>query len=237
MLKPLNNYLMPVSLIHLAIIDEHVLFRKTLKSYLSEHKNFTVVLQTSNAFELFDQLSRSTVDILLMGIAVSGFNANNTLDMIRTRYPSLKVIVLSMSTDMDLISSMLESGIYGYICKADEPEELINAIRVVSEDRIYRNRLFTEALYWNEQTRISPYANERPILVNEREKKMLQLIWEEKSNKEIAETLYLGVRSIEKIRQDLKEKIGARSTIGLIKYAINKGIVIPSDRHSLSVIN
>jgi DNA-binding NarL/FixJ family response regulator len=223
--------------IHLAIVDKHVLFRKTLKGYLSEHKNFTVVVQTSNTFELFDQLSRSTVDILLMGIAAPGSNANNNLDMIRTRYPSLKVIVLSMSTDMDLISNMLESGIYGYICKADEPEELINAIRVVSEDRIYRNRLFMEALYWNKQNHISPDSNQHLIHVSDREKKMLQLIWEEKSNKEISETLYLGVRSIEKIRQDLKEKIGASSTVGLIKYAINKGIVIPSGRHSLSEIS
>jgi DNA-binding NarL/FixJ family response regulator len=228
---------MPINPIQLAIVDEHVLFRKTLKSYLSEQKHFTVVVQTSNEFELFDQLRNLTVDILLMGIAVPGLHENNILEIIRTQYPSIKVIVLSMSTDMDLISNMLESGIYGYICKTDEPEELINAIKVVSEERIYRNRLFTEALYWNKQNHISPNKNGHSIHVSEREKKMLQLIWEEKSNKEIAEVLYLGVRSIEKIRQDLKEKIGARSTIGLIKYAINKGIVIPSDRHSLSVIN
>jgi chemotaxis response regulator CheB len=102
--KPLNNFLMPVSPINLAIVDEHVLFRKTLKNYLSEQKNFTVVVQTSDEVELFDQLSRLTVDILLMGIAVPGLNENNTLEIIRARYPSIKVIVLSMSTEMDLIS-------------------------------------------------------------------------------------------------------------------------------------
>ena len=223
--------------INLAIVDEHVLFRKTLKNYLSEQKDLTVVLQTSDTSELFDQVSRLSVEILLFGTTVSGLHGNSILEGIRTMHPSLKVIVLSMSTDIDLISSMLESGIYGYICKEDEPEELIKAIRVVSEDQIYRNRLFTEALYWNKQNHISPNTNGYALPVSEREKKMLQLIWEEKSNKEIAETLYLGVRSIEKIRQDLKEKIGAKSTVGLIKYAIKKGIVIPSDRHSLSVSN
>jgi DNA-binding NarL/FixJ family response regulator len=225
---------MPIGPINLAIVDKHVLFRKSLKNYLSEQENFNVVIQTSDEFELFDQLSLSSVDILLMGIAAPGLNGNNILEIIRARYPSIKVIVLSMNTGMDLISNMLESGIYAYICMADEPEELINAIRVVSEDRIYRNRLFTEALYWNKQNHISPYSGERSSPVSEREKKMLQLIWEEKSNKEIAEALYLGVRSIEKIRQDLKEKIGVRSTVGLIKYAINKGIVIASDRRSFA---
>jgi DNA-binding NarL/FixJ family response regulator len=82
---------------------------------------------------------------------------------------------------------------------------------VASEDRIYRNKLFTEALYWNKQNHISPNNNQHLIHVCEREKKMLQLIWEEKSNKEISEALYLGVRSIEKIRQDLKEKIGVQA--------------------------
>lgn len=216
---------MPVSPVNLAIVDEHVLFRKTLKSYLSEQKNLAVVLQTSDTAELFDELGRLTVDILLMGMAAPGLQENHILEMIRTHFPSIKVIILAMSKDMNLISNTLESGIYGYICKTDEPEELINAIRVVSEDRIYRNQLFTEALYWNKQNHISPNNNQPLIHVSEREKKMLQLIWEEKSNKEIAEALYLGVRSIEKLRLDLKEKIGARSTVGLLKYAINKKII------------
>jgi len=63
------------------------------------------------------------------------------------------------------------------------------------------------------------------VSLNEREKKMLQLIWEEKSNKEIADELFLGVRSVEKIRQDMKEKMGVKSTVGLLKYAINQRII------------
>lgn len=130
-----------------------------------------------------------------------------------------------MCTDSDLISDLLDMGIHGYISKSDEPEELLQAIRAAAENRIYRNRLFTEALYRHKQNTFRAYSDGNTVLLNDREKKILQLLWEEKSNKEIADALYLGVRSVEKIRQDMKEKVGAKSTVGLLKYAIAKRII------------
>jgi len=130
-----------------------------------------------------------------------------------------------MCADMNLISDLLDGGIHGYILKSEEPEELLQAIRVVADNRLYRNKVFTEALYWNKQNDIKTFAGKSSLTLNEREKKILQLIWEEKSNKEIADELFLGIRSVEKIRQDVKEKIGAKSTIGLLKYGINKKII------------
>ncbi|HTI08481.1 MAG TPA: response regulator transcription factor [Puia sp.] len=218
--------------INLAIVDDHSLFRRTLKTFLSEHGNINVAIQAADMFELFSKLKISSIDVLLMDIFMPQLNGNEAIKVIRTEYPAIKILVLSMSTDMDLISDLLDAGIHGYISKADEPEDLLQAIQAVSENRIYRNRLFTEALYWNKQNNIKPFGSGSEASLNEREKKILQLIWEEKSNKEIADELFLGVRSVEKIRQDLKEKIGTKSTVGLIKYAINKRIIGVGSRSS-----
>jgi DNA-binding NarL/FixJ family response regulator len=218
--------------INLAIVDDHSLFRKTLKNYLSEQKNINVAIQASGMFELFDKLRHTHIDVLLMDVFMPDMNGNTALFKIRNEYPDIKILVLSMSNDMGLISDMLDSGIHGYISKSDEPEDLLQAIQAVSEGRIYRNRLFTEALYWNKQNNIKTFANESVTTLNEREKKILKLIWEEKSNKQMADDLFLGVRSVEKIRQDLKEKIGAKSTVGLLKYAINKKIIGMNSRSS-----
>lgn len=212
----------PVSL---AIADDHSLFRKTLKSFLSEHENIRVVIQTSNIPDLLIQLKTASIDILLMDIFMSGVNVSEALKIIRNQHPGIKILILSMSMDMDLISDLLDEGIHGYVSKADEPEELLLAIQAASVNRIYRNRILTEALYWNKQHAIKTGMEKSFIALNEREKKTLQLLWEEKSNKEIADELFLSVRSIEKIRQDIKEKIGAKSTVGLLKYAINKRII------------
>jgi len=211
--------------ISLAIVDDHVLFRKTLKAFLSDQENISVPVQAADIFDLLNKLKVSSIDVLLMDIFLPEMNGNDALNIIHNEYPAIKILVLSMSTDMNLISDMLDSGIHGYISKSDEPDELLLAIQAVSEGRIYRNRLFTEALYWNKQNNIRSLAKEPFILLNEREKKILQLIWEEKSNKEIADELFLGVRSVEKIRQDIKEKIGAKSTVGLLKYAIHKNLI------------
>jgi DNA-binding NarL/FixJ family response regulator len=162
-------------------------------------------------------------------------NGNEAIKTIREEYPDIKILILSMSTDMMLISDLLEAGIHGYISKADEPEDLLQAIAAVAEDRIYQNRLFTEALYWNKKKNINPAENDHDAKLSDRDRKILQLIWEEKSNKEISDELYLGIRSIEKVREDLKEKIGAKSTVGLLKYAIHKKIIEINEPASLII--
>lgn len=220
----------------LALVDDHALFRKTLKNYLSEQSNFIVTLQASDIFDLLDKLKKTSADILVMDLFLPRLNGNEALKMIKEEYPGLRIIVLSMCTDMDIISDLLEEGIQGYISKADEPEELVQAIKAVSENRIYRNKVLTDALYWNRQNNIKRITAGTNVQLNDREKKILQLIWEEKSNKEIADALYLGTRSVEKIRQDMKEKLGIRSTVGLLKYAINMRI-ISGVQHKMGVID
>jgi DNA-binding NarL/FixJ family response regulator len=211
--------------VKIGIADENTLFGKLLRFYLSEQTNITVTIQVTSIYDLIYKLRESHIDILLMDICWSGLNGIDTLKVVRSEYPHLKIVVVSMSRDMDQISDLLDAGIHGYVSKTDEQQELLNAITDASENKIYRNKIFTEALYWSKQSDISTRANGIKIAMSEREKKILQLIWQEKSNKEIADELFLGVRSVEKIRQDLKDKVGAKSTIGLLKYAIDKRII------------
>jgi DNA-binding NarL/FixJ family response regulator len=211
--------------ITLGIVDDHALFRKALKNYLSEQKNISVSIQASDIFELFSKLKDTSVDVLLMDVFMPEVNRMDALKAILNKYPGIKILLVSASNDMGLISDLLDYGIYGYISKADEPEDLLQAIITASENRIYRNKLFTEAMYWKKQNNIGNYTGRVKINLDERERKILKLIWEEKSNKEIAGELFLGIRSIEKIRQNIKEKIGAKSIVGLLKYALNKKII------------
>lgn len=216
---------MPLPKINLAILDSQTLFRKVLKSYLQEHSMMQVVAQAPDLLDLRLKLKNADVDILLTDVYLLGLNGLELIKMIRREFPKLRILVLSMVADTELISELMDEGILGYVSKNEDPEELIRAVTAVSEGRIYRNRLFTEALYWNKQHHLQANLNSNNVVVTEREKRVLQLIWEEKSNKEIAGELFLGVRSIEKIRQDLKVKLKAGSTLGMMKYAIHKGIV------------
>jgi len=216
---------MPIPPLTLAIVDDHALFRKILKNYLVGQHDLRVAVQASDMIDLMEQLKVSAVDLLLMDLFMPGLHGSEAVKVIRSEYPELKILILSMSDDVNLISDLLDSGIHGYIPKSNDPEELIMAIRTVCENRIFRNGPFTEALYWKVQNERQTYNPESSFTLSDREKKIIMLIWEEKSNKEIADQLFLGVRSVEKIRQDLKEKIGVKSTVGLLKYAITNKIV------------
>ncbi len=218
--------------INLAIVDDHALFRKTLKNFLSDQDNIIVTIQTADVFDLLSKLKTSSIDVLLLDIFLPELISKEILKVIQEEFPTIKILVLSMSTDMGLVGELLDVGVHGYISKADEPEELLQAIYAAADNRIYRNKHFTEALYWNKQNNIRTFLKVHEVVLNERERKIIELIWEEKSNKEIADVLFLGVRSVEKIRQDLKEKLHVKSTVGMLKYAVNKKLVEVGARSS-----
>jgi DNA-binding NarL/FixJ family response regulator len=210
-------------LINLALVDDHILFTNLLRDFLTQQKDLEVTVQASSPLELFARLKLAPVDVLLIDLIIPDLNGEETLRMIRQVYPHIKVIVLSMCTDILLINRLMDIGIYGFISKADDPGNLLEAIYAVSQGKIYRNKLLTEALYSSIQNNIKNGANN--IVFDEREKKILQLLWEEKSNKEIANEIFLSDRSVEKIRQQMKEKLGVKSTIGLLKYALAHKII------------
>lgn len=216
---------MPTGIINLAIVDDHTLVRKTLQSFLSQQSNIKILIQAANIVDLLTELAKKSVDVLIMDVFMPNSDGYVAFKTIKKQYPEIKIIALSMNTDLYLINDLLDIGINAYIAKHDEPENLLQAIFSVSENRIYRNKLFTEALYLNRQNIIRNQPEKKTDLLDDREKKILQLLWEEKSNKEIADEIFLSVRSIEKIRQDMKEKLDIASTIGLLKYALRNNII------------
>ncbi len=216
---------MQPNLINLAIVDDHTLFRKTLKNYLAEQRNINVFIQSPDIPDLLIKLKDFYIHILLMDLFLPNINGFDAIKMIKSEYPDIKIVVLTMCTDMNLLSQLLDSSVYGIISKSDEPEEVINAINSVAEHRIYRSKLLTEIMYWGKQVRIRNQNAQPHVELSDREKEVLQLLWEEKSNKEIANHLFLSIRSVEKIRQDMKDKLNVKSTIGLLKYAINEQII------------
>ncbi|RFM33514.1 response regulator transcription factor [Chitinophaga silvisoli] len=216
---------MPVDALNLAIVDELAFFRKGVKEYLSEQISINVIFQASDLSDVLYHLEHAKVDILLVDVFSSRSGNSDVLKMIHEKHPTIKILILSSCTDPQLISNLMDYDIHGYISKMDEPEELLHAIMAVSKNKIYPNKLFTEALYWNRQKNIIYDQGKSDVLLNEREQKILKFIWEEKSNKEIADSFFLSIRSIEKIRQDMKEKLGVKSTVGLLKYGIVQKII------------
>ena len=205
--------------VRLAILEDHELFRNGLIEFLSKDQRLRVVIEASKSAELFQKLKSFEIDIIIMDVFMPDSNSIEVLKLIRKEYADIKVIILSISTDLYLVNELIEIGVHGYISKAEEPYEIQRAIRHASEGRIYQNKILTDALYSNLHS-LKSRKIDLSMTFSKREQQILQLLWEEKSNKEIADICYLGTRSIEKIRQFMKAKTGCKSTIGLMKYAI-----------------
>lgn len=209
----------------IAMVDDHVLFRETLKCFLLQQIDLRVTIERSNAADLIADLQKNSVDILLMDLFLPDLNGYEALKIVKTQYPDIKTIVLSMNTDLVLINSLLDIGIQGYVSKTDDPQSLLQAINAASENKLHRTKLITEALYHNRLVNSRRLNGMSRVVFDEREVRVLQLLWREKSNKEIAGEIFLSVRSVEKLRQDMKEKVGAKSTIGLLKYALCHNVI------------
>lgn len=220
--------------INIGITDDHTLFRKALIDYLSRQQQLNIAIQTSSYEELFLHLKDKKIDILLLDIYMETLNGDEALKIICKQHPDIKVIVLSMCMDMNMLNEMLDIGVHGLISKADEPEKLLEAITWVASERIFRNKLFTEVLYRSKQYDIESAKIKTKVNLNDREKEIILMIWEERSNKEISERLFVGVRSVEKTRQDIKEKLGVKTTVAVLKYALKEGIIKPSWKYSLN---
>jgi DNA-binding NarL/FixJ family response regulator len=224
-------------LISLAILDDYRLFRKVLKNYLMDQPGFNIVADAADFPDLILKLNNGGCEIVLIEINLAGQIEASTIELLKQQWAGLKIIVLSACTDLQVVSDFIDLGIHAYISKSDDPEELVRAIKAVAENRLYHNQIFTDALYYSRQSPGKDRIKKTTVYLSEREKKIIQLLWEEKSNKEIARDVFLSVRTIEKIRQEMKEKLGIKSTIGIFKYAINQKIIVERSLGSLILRN
>lgn len=220
-------------MIYISLIDDHSIFRTCLKNYLTKQENISIEIDDEDPSKFLSKLMNSKTDIIVADLLMPKMNGLELIKLLKQKHPQIKIIVLSMSTDLEQISDLIDKGIHGYVSKSDDVDDLINAIYSVYENKIYRNKIFTDALYWHSFKDASKYVNGTKIEFSEREKKVIQLLWEDKSNKEIANELYLSIRTIEKMRQDLKERVSVKTTLGLIKYAIHNKIILDSSRKEL----
>ena len=210
--------------IRLAIADDHRIFREGLKAFLEDYAHISVQLEAASGRQLVDQLSHHTVDIVLMDINMPEMDGLEATALLHQLFPQLRVLALSMFDDDKYIVGMMKAGARGYLLKSAEPDEIVTAITAVHERGFYFNESLSATLV-KQLVGHSPAELKNEAELNERETEVLQLLCQELSNSEIADRLFLSVRTVEGYRTRLFEKIGARNIVGLVIYAVKKGLI------------
>jgi DNA-binding NarL/FixJ family response regulator len=212
--------------IKLGIVDDHKIFRNGLKATLEDCGDFELVLEASNGKELIGLLTDKTPDVILMDIKMPEMDGIQTATHVHQHFKDIKILALSMFNEDKYIVDMMKAGASGYLLKNAEPEEIIEAVSTVYNKGFYFNEHLSitliKQLVGNDQADNIP--NNRTDL-NEREIEVLKLVCQECSNQEIADKIFLSVRTVEGYRARLFEKTGSKNLVGLVIYAIKRGII------------
>ena len=212
--------------IRIAIADDYKIFRDGLKVGLLNDDNLEVVLEADNGEELLQGFQTNLPDVVIMDLKMPIMDGMEATKIIKKKFPTVKVLVVTMYEDDKFIIHLMENGANGYLLKNTSAEEITKSIYDVHENGYYFNDVVNKALLKKLVLKgnLKPSFNQN-VEFTERELEVLKLICAEKTAAEIGKEIFLSPRSVEGIRQRLIEKVGVRNTAGLVMFAIKNGII------------
>lgn len=211
--------------VRIALVDDHVLLRNSLAGLL-QRLGYVVSFECSNGAELKSVLNvANEPDIILMDISMPVMDGFDTTFWLYNNRPGVKVLALSMYDDENAIIRMIKNGAKGYVLKDIEPKDLKLAIENVVHKGFHYSEEVTgklvHSIHRNEQNGM----NGEPLQLNEREREFLKLVGTEMTYKEIALQMHVSPRTVDGYRDNLFKKLNVKSRVGLVLYAIKKGIL------------
>ncbi|HOX56853.1 MAG TPA: response regulator transcription factor [Candidatus Paceibacterota bacterium] len=210
-------------IIKVLVTDDHPVVRKGLQSFLSKQGHIRVVGEAADGDEALRKSRELKPDVVLMDISMPGMDGLTVTQVLRKEAPRIKVLVLSVHRNKEAIFRVIQAGAHGYVSKEAPPEHVVKAIDSVHGGEPYFPEETARAVL-NEF--VAGGGKKEPFSqLTDREREVLVLIAEGKSNKEIADKLGIGVRTIETHRERIMRRLNIHSVAGLTKYAIANGLV------------
>ena len=212
--------------IKIAIADDHKIFRDGIRMALKDREYLKILWEAEDGKDLMHKLQLKLPDVILMDIRMPEVDGINAISIIRKEYDALKIIVLTMYDDQEMITKMMEMGANAYLTKTTDPDEIYQAILTCMNDDFYFNELVNKAVLLKLQHKKTVrqfYPN--PVKLSEKEIRILKLIAEDKTTDEISKEVFLSTRTNETIRQKMKQKVCAKTSEGLVMYAMRNKLM------------
>ncbi|MBL7932528.1 MAG: response regulator transcription factor [Bacteroidia bacterium] len=210
------------AVIKIAVVDDQHLFRTGMTSMLKDYEELNVIVQCSNGKELMQALKRHTPHVVLLDIEMPVMNGVETTELLRQRYPDIKIIILTMYDEEELIYDLINKGAHGFLLKDNTVDEVVDAIYSVVEKGSYYNRQVTEAMVNGAK---GLRSSMHMVGLNEREIEIIRHVCGQKTNKEIADSMNLSIRTIENLRNGILAKTGSKNTAGMVMYALKNKLI------------
>jgi DNA-binding NarL/FixJ family response regulator len=212
--------------IKVAIADDHKIFRDGIRMALKDRAYLNIIWEADDGKDLMHKMKIKSPDVLLMDIRMPELDGTNAIGLIRKQHEEVRIIVLTMYDDQEMITKMMEMGANAYLTKTTDPDEIYQAILTCMNEDFYFNDLVNKAVLLklqHKKTARQFYPN--PVNFSEKELNILRCIAADKTTEEISKEVFLSPRTIETIRQKMKEKVGAKTIAGLVMYAMRNKLL------------
>ncbi|MEP2024093.1 MAG: response regulator transcription factor [Reichenbachiella sp.] len=211
--------------IRILLVDDHKMIREGIKSFLEDSDSYLVSMEAENGTEAIEKYDSSQIDLVITDILMPEMDGITLTGELLKVNADVKVIALTMMNENHHIKQMLKAGVTGYLLKNCSEEELLKAIETVMSGNKYYSQEVTDIIM-NDLSK-----NKKPtqrlsieIPLTSRELEILHLICKEYSNKEIADELFIGMRTVDAHKRNLLEKTGCKNVAGLVVYALERAL-------------
>lgn len=216
--------------IQIGLVEDQFLFREGMKAILSTWPDIEVVFESADGYSVMEKLRQGItipqvmlVDLSLPPQGQKEFSGLQVTLALMEAFPDMKILILSVHEDENFINQLIESGAHGYLVKDSNPQEVYEAIIAVHNKGSYINERTLKAIQHNMGRRTRPRRID--IAITRREEEILQLVCQQFTAEEIAEQLFISVKTVNGHRNNLLQKTGSRNVTGLVLYAIRNNIV------------
>jgi DNA-binding NarL/FixJ family response regulator len=214
--------------LRILVVDDHAVVRRGVRSLLESHEGWEVCGEATNGRDAVEQSRQLRPDVVVMDLSLPELNGLDATRQILKDGPGIEVLVLTMHHSEELAHDVLRAGARGYIMKSDADENLITAVDTLRQHKPFLTSTVTGfVLHDFVRRRDGAPADVSPVDVTSREREIIQLVAEGRSNKEAASTLGISVKTIEAHRANIMRKLQLRSVSDLVRYAIRNKIVQP----------
>ena len=209
------------------LADDHTLVRQGFRALLEAEPDLAIVGEAETGRQAVQLAKKLRPDVVLMDIAMPLLNGLEATRQIIKEVPSSKVLVLSSYSDDEYVHQLIEAGAAGYLLKEAVVTDLVKAIRELRKGRTFFSPAISKRLmdHYRETLVKGMPVRKRTDLLSSREAEVLQLIAEGRANKQIAAELNLSIKTVERHRQRLMNRLGIHDIAGLTRYAISKGVI------------
>jgi DNA-binding NarL/FixJ family response regulator len=213
--------------IKVLLVDDHTVVRQGLRVLLEAEQDIEIVGEADTGRQAVQMTRKLAPDVVVMDIAMPNLNGLEATRQILKEMPKAKVLVLSSYSDDEYVHQMTEAGAAGYLLKQTAATDLIKAIREARKGNAFFSPSISKRLLdqYREAFLKGVPVKKRTDILTSREAEVLQLIAEGKPNKQIASDLCISIKTVEKHRQQLMNKLNIHEVAGLTRYAISKGVI------------